>query len=137
MRRIKCALAPLTLFTCVLMLSSAPAAGQKKDRGAKREVTPSVALSKPVLWRDPGRVQTLDFFNGPGGAARAPKPPFTFIEEDKGGTNPKIKVTDATGREWGVKWGSEISSEVFSSRLVWAAGYYVEPNYFVKSGRVA
>jgi hypothetical protein len=139
MRRIKDGLAFLTLFTCVLTLSSAPAFGQQKtqQKGQQKgqQAVRSVS-SKPAIWRDPGRVQTLDFANGPGGAAHAPKPPFTFLEEDKGGTNPKIKITDSTGREWGVKWGSEIRSEVFASRLVWAVGYYVEPSYFIKSGRV-
>jgi len=90
-----------------------------------------------VLWSDPGQVENLDFFNGPGGPKNIPKTPFTFVEEDKGGTNPKIKVTDAAGRHWGVKWGEETRSEVFASRLVWAVGYYVEPNYIVTSGKVS
>ncbi len=50
------------------------------------------------------------------------------------GSNPKVKVKDAAGRHWGVKWGSEVNSEVFATRLAWAAGYYVEPAYFVGSG---
>lgn len=90
----------------------------------------------PTIWHDPGVVEKLDFRHGPGGRENAPKPPFTFIEEDLGGSNAKVKVRDAAGREWGVKWGSEVNSEVFASRLVWATGYYVEATYFVPAGRI-
>jgi hypothetical protein len=81
-------------------------------------------------------VRRLDFAGGPGGAASTPVPPFKFIEEDTSGSNPKVKVRDAAGRVWGVKWGSEVNAEVFASRLIWAAGYWVEPSYFVGSGKI-
>lgn len=89
-----------------------------------------------LIWTPPGRVERLDLAGGPGGAAGAPRAPFTFIEEDTGGTNPKIKVKDARGAEWGVKWGEEVNSEVFASRLAWAAGYFVEPSYYVAKGTI-
>ena len=100
---------------------------------------PDPAPARPAaesIWTDPGPVERLDFGGGPGGRQGAPKAPFKFIEEDKGGTNPKIKVSDANGREWGVKGGEEVNAEVFASRIAWAAGYYVEPSYFVKSGKI-
>jgi hypothetical protein len=88
------------------------------------------------LWHDSGPVESLDFAGGPGGRDGAPQPPFTFVEEDSGGTNPKIKVKDAAGRSWGVKWGSEVHAEVFAGRIAWAAGYYVEPSYYVAKGTI-
>ncbi len=91
---------------------------------------------RSLVWAPPGRVDRLDLAGGPGGAAGAPKAPFTFVEEDTGGTNPKIKVRDARGVEWGVKWGEEVNSEVFASRLAWAVGYFVEPSYYVAKGTV-
>jgi hypothetical protein len=45
-------------------------------------------------------------------------------------------VRDASGREWSVKFGEEASPDTFASRLAWAAGYYVEPTYYVESGRI-
>jgi hypothetical protein len=123
----------LVAVTASLLLSSVPALTQSKQKTQKPVTAP---LQRPVLWHDPGSVENLDFTNGPGGTKHVPQPPFTFVEEDKGGTNPKIKVTDASGRTWGVKWGSEVSGEVFASRMVWAAGYHVEPNYFVPSGKI-
>jgi hypothetical protein len=92
--------------------------------------------AKTVIWRAPVRVGRMDLAGGPGGAANAPKAPFTFLEEDSGGTNPKIKVRDARGVEWGVKWGEEVNSEVFASRIAWATGYFVEPTYFVPIGKI-
>jgi hypothetical protein len=92
--------------------------------------------SKAVIWADPGAVERLDFVGGSGGRANAPKPPFIFIEESSSGSNPKIRVEDARGVKWTVKFGSEVNSETFATRVAWAAGYFVEPNYFVPSGRV-
>jgi hypothetical protein len=120
-----------------LLTVNSPALSQgKKKKKDQAGAAPTVALKSPVIWRDPGPVERLDFANGPGGSRNVPVGPFTFVEEDKGGTNPKIKVVDATGRHWGVKWGSEVRSETFSSRLAWAVGYGVEPNYFVSSGTI-
>jgi hypothetical protein len=112
-----------------------PPKEEPKPAPPKEEVPPPPKPG-PTIWRNPGKVERLDFNFGPGGVENAPKPPFTFIEEDKGGSNPKIKITDATGREWGVKWGSEVNAEVFATRLVWAAGYYVEAAYFVPAGKI-
>ena len=91
---------------------------------------------KTIIWEDPGVVEDLDFVAGPGGVKKVPTPPFTFEEETLSGSNPKIKVKDANDTTWHVKWGSEVNSEVFATRIAWAAGYFVEPNYFVPSGKI-
>jgi hypothetical protein len=96
--------------------------------------SPLVRENQYVLWHDPGPVATLDFRNGIGGEALAPKPPFTFEDEDGAGTTPKIKVKDANGRQWTVKFGREASPDTFSTRMAWAMGYYAPPTYFVEEG---
>jgi hypothetical protein len=88
------------------------------------------------LWRDPCAVEQLDFTHGPGGADGVPVPPFTFLEEHATGSNPCLSVRDARGRTWRVKWGDEVRSETFATRLAWAAGYHVEPCYFIAAGRI-
>jgi hypothetical protein len=103
---------------------------------ASTNVPSSAQPGTPVVWRDPGAVESLDFVGGPGGLDRAPKPPFTFVEEDKEGSNAKIKVTDANGAKWSVKWGDEVNAEVFATRIAWACGYFVEPSYFVATGKI-
>ncbi len=89
------------------------------------------------LWKDPGNVETLDLAAGPGGKEGAPKPPFQFVKEDSSGSSPKVFVRDADQRMWNVKFGVEVHSEVFSSRIPWAMGYFSEPEYFLPEGTVA
>src|SRR5437867_4817896 len=91
---------------------------------------------KTIVWHDPGAVEELDFVGGPGGQTKVPTPPFTFIEENLTGSNPKIKVKDANDDTWHVKWGSEVNAEVFATRIAWAAGYFVDPSYFIASGKI-
>jgi hypothetical protein len=96
----------------------------------------TAGAAPPVLWHDPGAVERLDFAGGPGGRSRAPKPPYYFVRADSSGSSPKMIVRDASGSVWAVKWGSEVKAETFASRLAWAAGYYVEPVYYVAKGQV-
>jgi hypothetical protein len=91
----------------------------------------------PVLWQPPSGITISDWIWGPGGATHAPKPPFKFLEEDLKGTNPKIKLEDAKGDHWTVKFGGEDHSDVFASRLLFAIGYVAQPSYFVASGNVS
>jgi hypothetical protein len=98
---------------------------------------PGVAAEQAVLWQAPGRITMNDWIWGPGGESGAPKPPFTFVDEDFHGTNPKIRVRDAEGRRWTVKFGGEVHGDVFGSRLLYATGYLTEPNYYVASGTIA
>lgn len=99
----------------------------------------SIALAqKPNewMWRNPGKVEALDLASGAGGRAMKPRPPFRFIEEEKSGTAPKVIVEDGATRRWMVKWGPEARTETFATRLVWAAGYFAQPTWLVRSGRI-
>ncbi len=96
----------------------------------------SPAVNNPVIWRDPGNVETLDFTGGPGGRDRAPKPPFVFREKETYGTYPKVIVSDAREAIWEVKWGPEVKAEPFATRLLWAVGYTVDSTYYVPNGHI-
>jgi hypothetical protein len=95
-----------------------------------------VSTTQKRLWRDPGAVESLDLRCGPGGPDGAPRPPFTFLEDHGGTLRPSVSVRDAQGRTWRVKSGNEVHSEPFASRIAWAAGYFVETNYFVPAGEI-
>jgi hypothetical protein len=90
--------------------------------------------TRAVIWRDPGPVENLDLAAGPGGRDGEPVPPFTFIHEHQTGTHPSVSVRDARNRKWRVKWGVEVQAETLATRLVWAAGYFAEPTYYVAEG---
>jgi hypothetical protein len=91
---------------------------------------------KAVLWQAPGEMTLRDWIWGSGGQARGPKPHFLFADEDRKGTNPKLRVRGANGNQWMVKFCGENHSDVFGSRLLHAMGYLTEPSYFVASGTV-
>jgi hypothetical protein len=95
---------------------------------------PLIREGEYVLWHDPGAIESLDFRYGIGGEEMAPKPPFQFADEDSTGSTPKVKVKDANGRSWVIKFGQEASPDTFCTRLAWALGYYVEPTYYVDEG---
>jgi hypothetical protein len=120
------------IATLALTIPSASAT-QKKKKGSAPIPSNEIVT---IVWQDPGAVEKLDFVGGPGGRRMVPAPPFTFLEESTSGTNPKIKVKDAQGTTWHVKWGSEVNAEVFATRLAWAAGYFVDPSYFVARGKI-
>ena len=106
------------------------------DVAAQTIGTSGAADPPQVLWTDPGPITSRDLFWGPGSEARAPKGPFTFVEEKTSGTQPKIVVTDVDGVTWDVKFGPEARAEVAASRLVYGLGYFGEEHYFVPSGRI-
>ena len=95
-----------------------------------------MTASQPVLWTDPGAIASRDLIWGNGSQERAPKAPFTFIKEDTDGTQPKVQVRDANGREWTAKFGEEVHSSVAASRLVWALGYVADEIYYVERGTI-
>jgi hypothetical protein len=93
-----------------------------------------------VLWVDPGDIARRDLYWGNGSTERAPQAPFTFVAEKLEGTNPKVRVKDARGRTWKVKFtgsrGDEVHADIAAGRLAWALGYFTEENYFVAEGRI-
>ena len=88
------------------------------------------AGTNAALWDDRGDAAALDLLNGPGGKEHQPGTSFKFIEESKSGTAPKFIVEDENGAKWKVKLGPEVKSEIAATRLVWAAGYFVDEDYY-------
>jgi hypothetical protein len=154
----------LSLITCLaatslITLSSAGAkdylpAPQKKDKhkdeekdkekdnkkkgknSKKRSTTAPMQSGTPVMWSGHADFSKLNLLHGIGSPEEMPKPPFQFDKEDITGTNPKIKVIDANGIKWNIKFDEEVHAEVAASRIVWACGYMVEESYFIPSGTV-
>ena len=90
----------------------------------------------PVLWTDRGDIRALDMMGGPGGKEHQPAGKFTFVKEDMNGTSPKFIVRDEQGVRWKAKLGQEVKSETAATRLVWAAGYFTDEDYYLPELRV-
>lgn len=92
-----------------------------------------------VIWRDHGNIASLDLFYGEGGKENAPDPgaKFTFVKEDTSSSNPKFDVQDDRGVQWKVKLGQETQAETAATRLLWAAGYFVDEDYYLAKLKVA
>jgi len=101
---------------------------------------PGVAANAPAaaagLWQDRGDITSLNLLDGPGGKEHRPAGKFTFIKEDKQGGSPKFEVVDEQGVHWKAKLGTEAQSETVATRLVWAAGYFTDEDYYLPELRV-
>jgi hypothetical protein len=89
-----------------------------------------------VIWHDRGDAAELDLVGGPGGQAHVPGHVLKFIEESDSGTSPKFEVEDEHGVRWKIKLGEEAKSETAATRLLWAAGYVVDEDYYREQMRV-
>jgi len=128
----------LFIFVAVASAVVLPASGSAKKRHAASQAEVESTDSLPaVLWRNPADIGSRNLFYGPGGKEHQPPPgTFTFVKEDLDGTNPKFVVRDQNGTKWKVKLGEEARPETVASRLVWAAGYFADEDYFVEDLRV-
>src|SRR5215217_3973201 len=88
------------------------------------------------LWRDRGDIGSLDLFYGTGGKEHQPGGTFTFVKEDTGGSQPKFVVIDQQDVTWKAKLGVESRSETAATRLLWAAGYFTDEDYYLPELRI-
>jgi hypothetical protein len=107
-----------------MLASRAFRAGGKSEPAAAPE-------GPPVLWRDPVDIETRDLYYGPGGKAHQPNGSFRFLNEDVAGTSPKFEIIGEDGIKWKAKLGLEARPETVASRLLWAAGYFANEDYFI------
>jgi len=126
------------MLAAVAPLQEDTAAKDSKSKGDKDndQPLPPEKVHNPVLWQKPDNIAGLDLYLGQGGEKHKPAAPFTFLEEDTNGTNPKFDAKDANDRKWRVKLGEESRPEVVASRLLWAMGYFVQDDYVLPEADV-
>lgn len=119
----------------MLLALSASLAAQPPEKAAAMV---NAANLPEVIWRDPGNIASLNLLYGAGGREHAPDPKgtYTFLKEDLLGTNPKFEIKDDQGVEWKVKLGQEPQSETAATRFLWAAGYFVDEDYYLAELKV-
>jgi hypothetical protein len=96
---------------------------------AKTPVRTATPSPSTWLWREAAAAITADW--------KAPRPPFTFVQEDMDGDSPKFSVTDAEGTRWQVKLGAEAQTEAAAVRILTQIGYFAEETHFLDQARVA
>ncbi len=119
----------------VAVLAASPAKDPKVKARAAEE---STRTAKPVLWMEPTDIASRDLYYGSGSQERMPtaNTVFTFEKEDLDGTNPKYVIRDDKGNKWKAKLGDEAKPETAAARIVWAAGYFTDEDYFLPKIRV-
>src|SRR5450432_2508742 len=100
-------------------------------------VTKAIESRAPVpvvIWHETVDVPQLNLIYGAGGKEDAPLPNgrYKFLKEDESGSNPKFDVEDDRGIRWRVKLGPEPRAETAATRLLFAAGYFVDEDYYIE-----
>ena len=119
----------------MLLILSATLTAQKNNKSKNLEDTTNLP---GTIWQDLGDLSSLNLIYGAGGQSHAPDAngKFTFFKEDDAGTSPKFEITDDQGIRWKVKLGQEPQSETAATHLLWAAGYFVDEDYYLSEFKV-
>src|SRR5262245_31986324 len=123
----------LLLIVLVLAVNASSSSAEVRNGPGDRRV---MSAARPVIWRDPGNIESRDLRYGPGAPSRIPRAPFVFLEEYTSGTSPKFRVKDSRNVEWIVKLGPEAQAETVATRLLWAAGYFADETYYLPRVRI-
>lgn len=118
---------------CLFIIASTLAAPSFTSAQSLRGLAPRPANHRVytrALWSEPTNIASRNLFYGAGGEEHKPGNRLSFVEEEKGGSNPKFEVKDEQGVRWKVKLGPEAQSETAATRLVWAAGYFTDEDYY-------
>jgi hypothetical protein len=129
----------LTLSVTILALTAGSVYAEIQEPqtpAAKQAEILATLRATPSLWRDPGDIASLNLLYGAGSPEREPAGTLTFVKEDSAGATPKFEVVDQRGVHWKVKLGEEAQSETAATRLLWAAGYFVDEAYYRPEIRV-
>jgi hypothetical protein len=133
MTNLKCMLS----FLAISCLLGDPGFCDKKASKVGGDAKKGSSPTAQLLWSQPRDMASLDLFHGPGGKNHRPHGPFIFLEEDREGSTPKLKIKDSKGVTWIVKLGEEAQPETAATRLLWAVGYFADEVYYLKELRVA
>lgn len=124
----------------VLLLGLSPIRQARTTQNVVKPQTEAEDMieGRHVMWVEPLDIETRDLFYGIGGKKGEPDPTakYVFIERNTSGNSEKIVVEDSRDRRWTIKFGPEARPETTASRIVWAVGYHVDQDYFVKRAHI-
>jgi hypothetical protein len=122
--------ASFCVMACLTVACARPMLGGSSE---VRQPGPPVALLE--LWSEPADLGGRDLLWGASRQAAAPgaNDVFTVVSVDTIGYSGGYDVTGPDGREWDIKVGKEVQSEIVLSRILWALGYH-QPQVFYVTG---
>jgi hypothetical protein len=117
-------------FVAVAWLSTACV---RPTLGGSQVKEPAPQVSLVELWSEPTDIAQRDLFWGGSRQADAPSTSdvFTVLSLDKTGYSRGFNVAGPDGRQWDIKVGDEVQTEIVLSRILWALGYYQPQTFYV------
>ncbi len=125
---------------CLVALACLTTACARPTLGSASQVRqPAAQVAVLELWSEPTDIAQRDLFWGSSRQANAPaaNEVYTVVSVDKTGYSRGYDVKGADGRDWDIKVGKEVQSEIVLSRILWALGYYQPETYYVTGWQLA
>jgi hypothetical protein len=122
------------VFAClVVAVCFSTACARPMLSGDAQVKQPAAQTSVVELWSDPTDLAQRDLFWGGSRRAEAPSTDevFTVLKVDKTGYSDGYNVKGPDGREWDIKVGDEVQTEIVLSRIFWALGYHQPQTFYV------
>jgi hypothetical protein len=123
---------------CLVVACVSPACARPTISSSPiNQPAPQVAVTE--LWSEPTDIAERDLFWGGSRRAEAPPTddPYTVLSLDKTGYSRGYNVKGPDGREWDVKVGDEVQTEIVLSRILWALGYYQPQTFYLTGWQLA
>src|SRR5688572_24742468 len=120
MTRSRCLSCGLIAAACLISACTRPVLGGSQVQ----QPAPQVPVLE--LWSEPADLAERDLTWGSGNEKSAPakNEVYTVLALDKSGYSRGYDVKGPDGREWDIKVGNGVQSEIVLSRILWALGYH-------------
>ena len=127
----------LACFIAIACLTTACTRPTLSGSAQVQQPAPQVALLE--LWSNPTDLAQRDLLWGSSRKANAPSKDdvYTVLALDTTGYSKGYDVKGPDGREWDIKVGKEVQSEIVLSRILWALGYHQPETYYVTGWQLA
>ena len=128
-----------TVVVCFITVACFSTGCARPTLGGSQVKQPAPQVALVELWSEPTDIAQRDLFWGGSRRAEAPSTDdvYTVLSLDKTGYSRGYDVKGADGREWAVKVGDEVQSEIVLSRIFWALGYYQPQTFYVTGWQLA
>ena len=128
-----------TVVVCFVTVACFSTGCARPTLGGSQVKQPAPQVALVELWSEPTDIAQRDLFWGGSRRAEAPSTDdvYTVLGLDKTGYSRGYDVKGADGREWAVKVGDEVQSEIVLSRIFWALGYYQPQTFYLTGWQLA